>query len=143
MYDKKSVPIIELAKNTITYIDNEVSNSEVDKSFGEGIKTQLTNIIKSIETSNELKDIFAKETYINQLRDRFNNDLDREKTRLLQKEEPTGEVEIVINRKTIKVNELLNRSYDISNKEDVEKYLEELRKKILEALEENKNLTLR
>lgn len=143
MYDKKSVPIVELAKNTITYIDNEVSNSEVDKSFGEGIKTQLTNIIKSIETSNELKDIFAKETYINQLRDRFNNDLDREKTRLLQKEEPTGEVEIVINRKTIKVNELLNRSYDISNKEDVEKYLEELRKKILEALEENKNLTIR
>lgn len=143
MYDKKSVPIVELAKNTIAYIDNEVSNSEVDKSFGEGIKTQLTNIIKSIETSNELKDIFAKETYINQLRDRFNNDLDREKTRLLQKDEPTGEVEIIINRKTIKVNELLNRSYDISNKEDVDKYLEELRKKILEALEENKNLTIR
>ena len=143
MYDKKSVPIIELAKNTITYIDNEVNNSKVDKSFGEGIKTQLTNIIKSIETSNELKDIFAKETYINQLRDRFNNDLDKEKTRLLQEEEPTGTVEIVINRKTIKVNELLNRSYDISNKEDVEKYLEELRKKILEALEENKNLTIR
>ena len=46
-------------------------------------------------------------------------------------------------RKKILVNELLNRSYDISNKEDVEKYLEELRKKILEALEENKNLTIR
>ena len=45
----------------------------------EKIKTQLTNIIKSIEISNELKDIFAKETYINQLRDRFNSDLDREK----------------------------------------------------------------
>ena len=143
MYDKKSVPIIELAKKTITYIDNEVSNSDVDKSFGEGIKTQLKNIIKSIEISNELKDIFAKETYINQLRDRFNNDLDIEKNRLLQGEETTGQVEIVVNRKTIKVNELLNRSFDINNKEDVEKYLEELRKKILEALEENKNLTIR
>ena len=143
MYDKKSVPIIELAKNTITYIDNEVSNSGVDKSFGENTKNMLSKTIESIEKSNELKDIFAKETYINQLKTQFENDLDREKARLLQKEEPTGNVEIVINRKTIKVNELLNRSYDISNKEDVEKYLEELRKKILEALEENKNLTIR
>ena len=66
--------------------------------------------IESIEKSNELKDIFAKETYINQLKTQFENDLDREKARLLQKEEPTGNVEIVINRKTIKVNELLNRS---------------------------------
>lgn len=143
MYDKKSVPIIELAKNTITYIDNEVSNSGVDKSFGENTKNMLSKTIESIEKSNELKDIFAKETYINQLKTQFENDLDREKARLLQKEEPTGNVEIVINRKTIKVNELLNRSYDINNKEDVEKYLEELRKKILEALEENKNLTIR
>ena len=143
MYDKKSVPIIELAKNTITYIDNEVSNSGVDKLFGENTKNMLSKTIESIEKSNELKDIFAKETYINQLKNQFENDLDREKARLLQKEEPTGNVEIVINRKTIKVNELLNRSYDISNKEDVEKYLEELRKKILEALEENKNLTIR
>ena len=143
MYDKKSVPIIELAKNTITYIDNEVSNSGVDKSFGENTKNMLFKTIESIEKSNELKDIFAKETYINQLKTQFENDLDREKARLLQKEEPTGNVEIVINRKTIKVNELLNRSYDISNKEDVEKYLEELRKKILEALDENKNLTIR
>ena len=143
MYDKKSVPIIELAKNTITYIDNEVSNSGLDKSFGENTKNMLSKTIESIEKSNELKDIFAKETYINQLKTQFENDLDREKARLLQKEEPTGNVEIVINRKTIKVNELLNRSYDISNKEDVEKYLAELRKKILEALEENKNLTIR
>ena len=95
------------------------------------------------ENNNNIHFENSYKTYINQLRDRFNNDLDREKTRLLQKEEPTGTVEIVINRKTIKVNELLNRSYDISNKDDVEKYLEELRKKILEALEENKNLTIR
>lgn len=143
MYDKKSVPIIELAKNVITYIDNEVSNSGVDKSFGENTKNMLKKTIESIEKSNELKDIFAKETYINQLKNQFENDLDREKARLLHEDEPAGSVEIVINRKTIKVNELLNRSYDISNKEDVEKYLEELRKKILEALEDNKNITIR
>ena len=143
MYDKKSVPIIELAKNTITYIDNEISNSDVSNSFGDNYKNMLSKTIDNIEKSNELKDIFAKETYINQLKTQFENNLDKEKARLQQKDEPTGTVEVVINRKTIKVNELLNRSYDINNPDDVEKYLEDLRKKILKALEENKNLTIR
>ena len=143
MYDKKSIPIIELAKNTIAYIDNEIKNSGVDKSFGDYKKNQLSRIIEDIEHSNELRDIFAKETFINQLRDQFDQALYAEKVRLSKDGKHENDEKGIINRKNIKVTELLNRSYDISTEEDVEKYLEDLKKKILEALKENKNLTIR
>ena len=38
---------------------------------------------------------------------------------------------------------LMNRSYEINSKEDIDKYIEELRKKLMKELEENNNLTIK
>ena len=38
---------------------------------------------------------------------------------------------------------LMIRSYEINSKEDIDKYIEELRKKLMKELEENNNLTIK
>ena len=37
----------------------------------------------------------------------------------------------------------MNRTYEINSKEDIDKYVEELRTKLLKEFEKNNNLTIR
>ena len=37
----------------------------------------------------------------------------------------------------------MNRSYEINSKEDIDKYVEELKEKLLKEFEKNNNLTIR
>ena len=37
----------------------------------------------------------------------------------------------------------MNRSYEINSKEDIDKYVKELKEKLLKEFEKNKNLTIR
>ena len=146
MYDVKSEPIVKMIESTITYIENEVKTAGVDETFGDSYIKICKEVINTLEHSNELKDIFAQQTRIDQLKDRFINALEYEKSKakVVEEtgEEPTEE-KVVVQRKVVRTDILMNRSYEINSKEDIDKYIEELKAKLLKELEENNNLTIR
>ena len=128
MYKIKSEPIINTIKNTINYIKNETKNAGVEENFGSSYIKTCKDVINTLEHSNELKDIYAQQTRIEQLKDKFINSLEYEKSRAKIIEE-TGkeplEKNIVIKQRTIiKTDELMNHSYEITSKEDIDNYLE-------------------
>lgn len=139
MYDVKSKPIIELVEKTIEYIENEMEKAEVDENFAKNYINTCNGIIDTLEHSNELKDIYAQETRVNQLKDNFINALEREK----QNTDGEQKEETIISRKTVRTDILMNRSYEINSKEDLDKYIEELKTKLLKELEENNYLIIR
>ena len=146
MYDAKSEPIVNMINNIIDYINNEVENSNVDKTFGDNYIKTCKDIIYTLEHSNELKDIYAQKTRVEQIKDRFINALEFEEARLKQVEETGTDVEpenVIIRRKSVKVDQLMNRSYEINSREDIDKYVEELKEKLLKEFNENNSLTIR
>lgn len=149
MYDAKSEPIIEMAEKLIEYVDNEVKNAGIDiNTFGKGYIDNCKSIKDSLEHSNELKDIFAQETRLGQMKDNFIIALDRKKAEMSRPkveegEEVKSEPVIIKTRKIVRTDMLMNRSYEINSKEDIEKYIDELRNKLLKELEENNNLTIK
>ena len=50
---------------------------------------------------------------------------------------------IIKTRKIVRTDMLMNRSYEINSKEDIDKYIEELRNKLIKELEENSNITIK
>ena len=144
MYDVKSEPIIKMINETISYIENEVKSYGVDESFGKPYIETCKNVISTLEKSNELKDIFAQQTRIDQLKDRFINALEYEKSKKNATDE-TGEIvkEKIVKRTIIRTDSLMNHSYEINSKEDIDKYIEELKNKLLKEFEKNNNLTIR
>ena len=144
MYDVKSEPIIKMINNTIEYIENEVKQAEVDEDFGKRYIDICKNVIDTLERSNELKDIFAQQTRIDQLKDSFITALEYEKSKKNATNE-VGEVieEKIVKRTIIRTDSLMNRTYEINSKEDIDKYVEELRTKLLKEFEKNNNLTIR
>ena len=141
MYDVKSIPIIQMLKNTIEYMENEIKSSNLEN-FGKEYIDTCKGVINTLDNSNELKDIFAQETRVNQLKDSFIIALEKEKMSKDDKETFDNE-EKVIPRKFVRTDMLMKRSYEINSKEDVDKYIEELKAKLLKELEENKNITIR
>ena len=144
MYDVKSEPIIKMINETVSYIENEVKSYGVDESFGKPYIETCKNVISTLEKSNELKDIFAQQTRIDQLKDRFINALEYEKSKKNATDE-TGEIvkEKIVKRTIIRTDSLMNHSYEINSKEDIDKYIEELKDKLLKEFEKNNNLTIR
>ena len=144
MYDVKSEPIIKMINDTIEYIENEVKNAGIDTEFGKPYIDTCKSVISTLESSNELKDIFAQQTRIDQLKDRFINALEYEKSKQNATDE-TGEVkeEKIVRRTIIRTDSLMNHSYEINSKEDIDKYVEELKEKLLKEFEKNNNLTIR
>ena len=144
MYDVKSEPIIKMINETISYIENEVKSYGVDESFGKTYIETCKNVISTLEKSNELKDIFAQQTRIDQLKDKFINALEYEKSKKNATDE-TGEIvkEKIVKRTIIRTDSLMNHSYEINSKEDIDKYIEELKNKLLKEFEKNNNLTIR
>ncbi len=144
MYDLKSEPIIKMINDTIEYIENEVKNAGIDAEFGKPYIDTCKSVISTLERSNELKDIFAQQTRIDQLKDRFINALEYEKSKKNAIDE-TGEVkeEKIVRRTIIRTDSLMNHSYEINSKEDIDKYVEELKDKLLKEFEKNNNLTIR
>ena len=144
MYDVKSEPIIKMINETISYIENEVKSYGVDESFGKPYIETCKKVISALEKSNELKDIFAQQTRIDQLKDRFINALEYEKSKKNATDE-TGEIvkEKIVKRTIIRTDSLMNHSYEINSREDIDKYVEELKEKLIKEFEKNNNLTIR
>ena len=149
MYDAKSYPIIEMADRLIEYVDNEVKAAGLDIDvFGKIYIENCKNIKYSLEHSNELKDIFAQETRLGQMKDNFIIALDKKKIEMSRPKntndkEVKSEPVIIKTRKIVRTDILMNRSYEINSKEDIDKYIEELKSKLLKELEENNNLTIK
>lgn len=147
MYEKKSAPIIEMANKTIEYIENELNNAGINSDdFGKGYIDNCKGIIDSLQHSNELKDIYAQETRLGQMKDSFIIALDKKKYEMSKpKDDNTKSDEPVIikTRKIVRTDMLMNRSYEINSKEDIDNYIEELRNKLMKELEENSNLTIK
>ena len=148
MYDVKSAPIIEMANKDIEYIQNEVNKAGLSlDEFGNSYVNSCKGIIDSLQSSHELKDIYAQETRLGQLKNEFIMALDRKKLEMSKpKNDGNDEQEEHIDvkpRKIVSTEMLMNRSYEINSKEDIDKYIEELKEKLLKELEENNNLTIR
>ena len=147
MYEVKSAPIIEMAKKTIEYIQNELNNAGIDpRNFGKGYIDNCKGIIDSLQHSNELKDIYAQETRLGQMKDSFIIALDKKKYEMSRPKDDNSKSDepvIIKTRKIIRTDMLMNRSFEINSKEDIDKYIEELRKKLMKELEENNNLTIK
>lgn len=147
MYEKKSAPIIEMANKTIEYIENELNNAGINlDDFGKSYIDNCKGIIDSLQHSNELKDIYAQETRLGQMKDSFIIALEKKKYEMSKpKDDNTKSDEPVIikTRKIVRTDMLMNRSYEINSKEDIDKYIEELRNKLMKELEENNNLTIK
>ena len=143
MYDVKSKPIIEKINNTIEYIETEMKDV-ADRRFALNYIDICQIIIETLETSNELREIYAQETRVNQLKDSFINELEyqREKEKVIKEtgEEPT---KVVVKRKVIRSESLMNKSYEINSKEDINKYIDELRSKLENELENNGSIVIR
>lgn len=144
MYDSKSEPIINMINSTIEYFTEEVKTAEIDEDFARPYIDTCKNIISTLERSNELKDIYAQQTRVDQLKDRFINQLEYEKSKKNATNE-VGEVveEKIVRRTIIKTDSLMNRSYEINSREDIDKYIDELREKLIKEFEKNNNLTIR
>lgn len=147
MYEKKSAPIIEMANKTIEYIENELNNAGINSDdFGKGYIDNCKGIIDSLQHSNELKDIYAQETRLGQMKDSFIIALDKKKYEMSKpKDDNTKSDEPVMakTRKIVRTDMLMNRSYEINSKEDIDKYIEELRNKLMNEFDKNNNLTIR
>lgn len=145
MYDLKSKPIIEMIQNTIIYIENELKSAGVNNDFGTSYIATCKEVINKLEHSNELKDIFAQQTRIDQLKDDFINKLECEKNKANTSCEDVEETveEKHVPRRVIKADMLLTHSYEINSKEDIDKFIEELKEKLIKAFNENRNLTIR
>ena len=144
MYEVKSEPIIKMINGTIEYIESEVKNAGIDESFGDYYIKTCKGVIETLNSSNELKDIYAQQTRIDQLKDKFITELEYEKSKKNATDEK-GEVveEKIVKRTIIRTDSLMNRSYEINSKEDIDKYVEELKTKLLKEFEKNNNLTIR
>ena len=62
-----------------------------------------------------------------------------EKQKVLAGNLPEGTSVQIKVRKTIKVDQIMNQSFEINNEEDIEKYLLELKVKLKKELEEKAN----
>ena len=144
MYEVKSAPIIKMVEDTIEYINNEVEKAGFAGTLCESYITTCKSAIETLSKSNELKDIFAQQTRIDQLKDQFIYTLEREKSKKNATTE-NGEVveEKIVKRTIVRTDSLMNHSYEINSKEDIDKYIEELKDKLLKEFEKNNNLTIR
>ena len=145
MYEVKSAPIIEMANKDIEYIQNEVNKAGLTlDEFGNSYVNSCKGIIDSLQSSHELKDIYTQETRLGQLKDSFIMDLDRKKLEMSKPKDDENDEHIEVKpRKIVSTEMLMNRSYEINSREDIDKYIEELKEKLLKELEENNNLTIR
>lgn len=144
MYEEKAKPIIEEVKDTITYFENETENAGVDVSFADGYINTCKNMINALNTSNELRNIYAQKTRIEQFKETFDNALEYEKSKKDAINESGEVVEEKLKTRTIvRTENLIRRSYEINSKEDIDKFINELRDKLLKEFEKNNNLTIK
>jgi len=145
IYDVKSAPIIKMIQDTMVYFEEETKNAGVDIRFVENYLKICKDVINTLEHSNELKDIFAQQTRIDQLKDSFINALIYEKMKNNADLEDAAlkEETKIVKRTIIRTDVLMNRSYEINSKEDIDKYVEELKVKLIKEFEKNNNLTIR
>lgn len=137
IYDEKSKPIIDVVQKTIEYIENTVKENELAMSIGQNFIDTCKKTINDLEKSNELKDIYAKQTYIDNIKDEFIKRVESEKRKTSAPDKP------VIERKIVSVQNVMTKTYEIDSKEDIDKYVNELREKLVEELEKNKFIRIK
>ena len=146
MYDKRSIPVVEQAKNVIEFINNEIKRTEVDSTIGERYINDLRKTIDEIDRNNQLKDILASETFIKQRKEEFSLNLERELIRIENINNDKVEVnqnEAKVTRKRISAESLFNKTYEIDNESDIDLLLKDIREKLMKELDNNNNLTIR
>lgn len=146
MYDKRSIPVVEQAKNVIEFINNEIKRTEVDSTIGERYINDLRKTIDEIDRNNQLKDILASETFIKQRKEEFSLNLERELIRIENINNDKVEVnqnEPKVTRKRISAESLFNKTYEIDNESDIDLLLKDIREKLMKELDNNNNLTIR
>ncbi len=80
------------------------------------------------------------------MKDSFIIALDKKKYEMSKPKDDNTKLDepvIIKTRKIVRTDMLMNRSYEINSKEDIDKYIEELRNKLMKELEENNNLTIK
>lgn len=144
MYEASSEPIIEMANSILIDMEDKLKAEELNiDSFSKNYIINCKEIIKSLQSSKELKDIYAQEAVLRQMNDLFIVELDNKRIEKIEKlAENASEVVEIKNRKTIRIDNLMKRSYEISSREDIDKYIEELKNKLVKELEENSSLTI-
>ncbi len=143
IYEEQSKPIIEMAEKNIEYFKGELERAGIREDiFGKEYIESCKNTIDLLNKSIESKDIFAQKTRLEQLRENFINSLEKKKNEANNDEEKALEINKK-SRKTIRTDLLMNRSYEINSREDIDKYIEELKEKLLKEFEKNNNLTIK
>ena len=145
MYDKRSIPVVEQAKNVIEFINNEIERTKIDSLIGEKYINDLRKTIDEIDRNNQLKDILASETFIKQRKEEFSINVEKELARLEMINNPSQEIieQPKIERKRISADSLISRTYEIDTEEDIDKLLKEIKEKLLKELNNNSNLSIR
>lgn len=146
MYDKRSIPVIEQAKNVIDFINNEIERTKINSSIGETYINDLRKTIDEIDKNNQLKDILASETFIKQIKEEFSLNLEHEIMKNnIQDNEKTSQIveQPIIERKRISVESLFNKTYEINSESDIDILLNDIKEKLLKELNDNNNLTIR
>jgi hypothetical protein len=141
IYDEKSKPIIEKINGVIEYIENTLKEKELDLSIGLNYTNACKTRIQKLQTTQELKDIYATDTYINGIKEEFIRRL--ESIELEKHKDIEASTEKVVLRKSISTESLLNRSYNIDTIEDIDNYINDLRNKLIKELDENKTLRIK
>ena len=137
IYEEKSKPIIEKINKIKTYIETETKEKELTLDLGQRYIVVCGNTIKKLESSNELKDIYATENYVDRLKDDFDNDVEK----YIYQQTPSTEPKI--ERKVISVQNIMMKTYEIDSKEDIDKYVEDLKANLLQELEKNKHIRIK
>lgn len=141
IYDEKSKPIIERINALIEYIENTLREKELDLSIGLNYTNACKTRIQKLQTTQELKDIYATDTYINGIKEEFIRRL--ELIELEKNKDIKTNTEKVVLRKSISTESLLNKSYNIDTVKDIDNYINDLRNKLIKALDENKTLRIK
>lgn len=146
MYDKRSIPVIEQAKNVIEFINNEIERTKIESTIGERFINDLRKTIDEIDRNNQLKDILASETFIKQRKEEFSLALENELSKLendIAEASVKSTEQFKIERKRISSESLFNKTYEINSEEDIDILLADIRKKLLKELSDNNNLSIR
>ena len=142
MYDKESAPTIESIKATKQYFVDEINSNKLDTSDFKSYIDSCDKAIECLETSNELKDIDAQKGRIDRVKEAFVKAIVESKLKKDASSKPDNNKEVVTT-KYINTDQLFSHPHTISNEQELDIYLKELKDKLLVELNEHKNIIIK
>ena len=139
-----------LKKNVVQMIRAAILQVEKDKQIELNDDQILEIIAKEAKKRKESLADYEKsgrEDLINQVKEEIEI-INKYLPEQMEKEEIEKIVKEIVEekhvpRRVIKADMLLTHSYEINSKEDIDKFIEELKEKLIKAFNENRNLTIR